>query len=158
EPALTADLPSKRRLRARASRGLSHRARRADRAAARGYLEGVAEGGEVLAGVIILVGELRNAEVVRPRFLTLVDARIEIDEMPARLAGGLHDQLDIALAVEGAGVADIAVVVDQMNDIGGLAPAHALEVNAERGADRAAGDIERKRGGLDPIRAGFFLA
>src|SRR2546421_7226317 len=87
EPALTADFPSKRRLRARASRGLSHRARRADRAAARGHFEGVAEGGEVLARVIILVGELRNAEVVRPRFLTFVDAWIEIDEMPAWLAG-----------------------------------------------------------------------
>src|SRR5438874_3382193 len=45
-----------------------------------------------------------------------------------------------------------------MNDVGGFAPAHALEVNAERGADRAAGNIERKRGGFDPIRAGFFLA
>ena len=78
--------------------------------------------------------------------------------MPARIAGGLHDQLDIALAVEGAGIADIAVVVDQVDDIGGLAPAHALEVDAERGADRAARDIEREGRRLDPIRAGLLLA
>src|SRR5229473_2568527 len=39
-----------------------------------------------------------------------VDSRIEVDEMPAGLAGGLHDQLDVALAVEGTGIADIVVV------------------------------------------------
>src|SRR5438128_9358908 len=91
---------------------LSHRTRRADRAAARGHLEGEAESRQVFARMVFGKGELRDAEVVRPRLLALVNARIEIDEMPARIAGSLHDQLDIALAVEGAGIADIAVVVD----------------------------------------------
>src|SRR5690348_1702813 len=76
------------------------------------HLEGEMEGGQVFAGVVGRIGELRDAEIVRPRFVALVDAGIEIDEMPAGLASRLHDQLDIALAVESAGIADVIVVVD----------------------------------------------
>src|SRR3954447_26531198 len=64
----------------------------------------------VLARMVVVPGELRDAEIVRPRLLTFVDARIEIDEVPAGLAGRLQDHLDIALAVEATGVADIGVI------------------------------------------------
>ena len=59
--------------------------------------------------MVVRIGELREAVIVRPRLLALVDAGIEIDEVPARLAGRLHDDLDVALAVEGAGVAAVAL-------------------------------------------------
>jgi hypothetical protein len=57
------------------------------------------------------------------------------------LADGLHDQLNIALAVEGAGVADVAVVVDYVHDVGGLAPANPLEVNTERAGRVVLADV-----------------
>src|SRR5262249_22028269 len=106
--------------------------------------------------MIVVPGELRNAEIVRPRLLAFVDAGIEIDEVPAGLAGRLHDHLDVALAVEAAAVADIGVVVDDMHDVGGLGPARALQVNAKLGAGGSAPDIERQRGRLDPERAGLL--
>src|SRR5262245_65202344 len=81
--------------------------------------------------MVVVPGELRDAEIVRPRLLALVDARIEIDEVPAGLAGRLHDHLDVALAVEAAGIADIGVVVDDMHDVGGLGPARALQLMAK---------------------------
>src|SRR5205807_7313265 len=95
-------------------------------------------GGQILARMVLRIGQLGNAEVVRPRLSTLVDAGVEIDEMPTRRAGRLDRDLDIALAVEGAGIADIAVVVDQMVDVGGLGPADALEMHREGGAHRPA--------------------
>src|SRR6516225_6972971 len=107
------------------------------------YLEGIAKRRQILARMVGGIGQLRDTEVVRPRLAALVDAGIEVDEMPAGLAGGLHDQLNIALAVEGAGVADVAVIVDHVHDVGGLAPADPLEVNTERGADRTAAYVQR---------------
>src|SRR5216683_4923560 len=98
-----------------------------------GHFEREVERRQILAWMILRIGELRDAEVVGPRLGAFVDAWIEIDEMPAGLAGGLHDKLHIALAVEGARIADIVVVVDQMVDVGGLGPAHALEMKPERG-------------------------
>src|SRR5215470_3092325 len=110
----------------------------------------------VLARVVVVPGELRDAEVVRARLLALVDAGVEIDEVPAGLAGCLHDHLDVALAVEAASVADIGVVVDHMHDVGSLGPARALQVNAKLGAGWPAPDVERQRGGFDPERAGLL--
>src|SRR5215469_4137556 len=107
------------------------------------HLERIVEGRHILAWVVLRIGELRDAEIVRPRFVALVDARIEIDEMPAGLASRLHDQLDVALAVEGAGIADVIVVVDHVNDVGGLAPTYALEMQAEGGAGRPVSNIDR---------------
>src|SRR3954452_6709413 len=83
-----------------------------------GHLEGETEARQVFARMIVGEGELRQAVIVRPRLLALVDRGIEIDEMPARLAGGLHDDLDVALAVEAAGIARDRVVVDQRVDVG----------------------------------------
>src|SRR4029450_7862905 len=113
------------------------------------HLEREAERRVVLAGVVVVPGELWDAEIVRPRFLALVDAGIEIDEVPAGLAARLHDHLDVALAVEAAGIADIGVVVDHVHDVGGLGPARTLQVNAEVGAGRAAPDVEGGGGGLE---------
>src|SRR5215467_4604750 len=120
------------------------------------HLERKPERRIVLARVVVVPGELRDAEVVRARLLALVDAGIEIDEVPAGLAGRLHDHLDVALAVEAAGVADIGVVVDHMHDVGSLGPARALEVDAKLAAGGPAPDIERQRRGLDPERAGLL--
>src|SRR5262249_45536342 len=98
---------------------------------ARRHLEGEAEARQVLARVIVREGELRQPVVVGPRLLALVDRRVEVDEVPAGLAGRLHDDLDVALAVEAAGIARDRVVVDQRVDVGGLAPAAALDVHPE---------------------------
>src|SRR5262245_11634223 len=116
----------------------------------RRHLEGEAERGIVLARMVVVPGELRDAEIVRPCLLALVNTRIEIDEVPAGLAGRLHDDLDVALAVEATGVADIGVVIDHVHDVGGLGPARALQVNAKFGARGPAPDVERQGGRLDP--------
>ena len=47
-------------------------------------------------------------------------------------------------AVERAGIPDVAVVIDHVDDVGRFAPADALQMNSKRGADWAAADIERK--------------
>src|SRR5262249_38289185 len=70
-----------------------------------GHLEGKAEARQILAGMIIRIAELRDAKVQRPRFLALVDGGIEVDEVPARLTARLEEDLHVALAVKGAGVA-----------------------------------------------------
>src|SRR5271154_880973 len=100
--------------------------------------------------MVPLGGELRQAVIDWSGLLALVDCRIEIDEVPAGLAGGLHEDLHIALAVEAAGIAGVAVVVDHGVDISGFAPAHALEMYPERSLDRPAGNIERQRRRRDP--------
>ena len=115
-------------------------------AAFRRHLEGVVEPGQVFARMILRIRELWNAEIVRARLGALVDTRVEIDEVPARRAGRFQENLHIAPTVEGAGIADITVVVDDVIDVRCLGPADALEVNHERGPDRPAGDIERQRG------------
>src|SRR5262249_47180289 len=113
---------------------------------------------QILAGMVVGVGELRNLEVQRPGFLAFVDRRVEIDEMPARLTGRLEKDLDVALAVERAGVADVVVVVDDRVDVGGRGPAHALEMNLERGAGRPTPDVERKRARRDPMLRDLFAS
>src|SRR5215470_13909465 len=122
----------------------------------RRHLKDEAERGIVLARMVVVPSELRDAEIVRPCLLALVNAGIEIDEVPAGLAGRLHDHLDVALAVEAAGVADIGVIVDHVHDVGGLGPARALQVNTKLGAGWSAPDLERQSGRLDPERAGLL--
>src|SRR6185369_13069310 len=75
---------------------------------------------------------------------------------PARFAGRLHDQLDVTLAVERAGVANVAVVVDHVDDVGRLAPANALQMNSKRGADWATADVEWQCRRLDPEVSGLL--
>jgi hypothetical protein len=61
-----------------------------DRATAfRCHLEGEMECRQILAGMILSIGELRHAEVVGSDLFALVDAGIEIDEVPAGLPGRL---------------------------------------------------------------------
>src|SRR6516165_10560485 len=100
--------------------------------------------------MVLLGGELWQAVIDWPRLFALVDRRIEIDEVPAGLAGSLHEDLDIALTVEAAGIVTVAIVVHHCVDIGGFAPAHAFKMNLERGLDRPAGDTERQRGRRNP--------
>src|SRR5271168_682284 len=90
--------------------------------------------------MVLLGGELRQAVIDWSGLLAFVDCWIEIDEVPAGLAGGVHEDLDIALAVEAAGIAAVAVVVDHRVDVGGFAPAHTFEMNLERSLDRPAGE------------------
>src|SRR5579862_8816599 len=111
------------------------------------------EGGQVLARMIVRVGQLRGRIVVGSAFGAFVNARIEIDEMPAGIAGGLEKYLHVALAVEAAGVADVTVVVHYMIDIGGLGPSDAFEVNGKRRSDASPRHIERERLGDDQERA-----
>src|SRR5262249_36935230 len=87
-----------------------------------------------------------------------VDRRIEVYEMPAGVARRVERDPDIPLAVEGAGVADIAVVVDDGVDVRRLGPADPLQMYGKRRAGRTALDIERKRGGLDPEASSLLLA
>src|SRR5262249_39929906 len=70
----------------------------------------------------------------------------------------LQPDPDIALAVKGAGIADIAVVVDDSVDVRRLGPADPLQMYGKRRAGRTALDIERKRGGLDPEASGLLPA
>src|SRR5262249_40540466 len=100
--------------------------------AGRRDLEGETEPWQILAGVVIRIGQLRDLEVQRPGFLGVVDGGVEIDEVPPRLTGRLEEDLDVALAIEGAGIADIVVVVVDRVDVGRLGPAHALQMNLER--------------------------
>src|SRR5260370_25597754 len=121
------------------------------------HLEGEAEARQVLAWVVGRVSKLWDQKVPRPLLFAAVDRGIEIDEMPAEIARRLQRDLDIALAVEGAGVADIAVVVNDSVDIRGLGPAGAFQMHGEGRAGRAALDIERQRGGLDPQTSRLVL-
>src|SRR5215204_2666368 len=89
------------------------------------------------------IRQLRDTEIVRPDLGAFIDAGVEIDEMPSGFAGGLHDQLNVALAVERAGVPDIAVVIDYMDNVGSFAPADSLQMNSERRAGRAVGLIQK---------------
>src|SRR5262249_45497332 len=73
--------------------------------AGRRHLEGKVEDRQVFARMVLVAGQLRQAVVDRPRLLALVDRRIKIDVVPAGLAGRLHDDLDVALAVEAACIA-----------------------------------------------------
>src|SRR5580692_12029978 len=80
----------------------------------RRHLEGEVERRQILAGVVLVIGELRDEEVPRPRLHALVDAGIEIDVVPARRAGCLDDDFDIALAVERADITGVVVVIHHM--------------------------------------------
>src|SRR5215471_388408 len=120
-------------------------------------LEGEAEVRQVLAGVVRHVGQLRDHEVSRPLLFTTVDRGIEVNEVPAGVAGRLQRDLDIALAVERADVADIAVVVDDSVNIRGLGPADTFQMHSERRSRWTVPDIERKRGRLDPKAAHLLL-
>src|SRR5262249_47446091 len=106
--------------------------------------------------MVVREGELRDAEIVRPRLGAFVDARIEVDIVHPGRAGGLHENLYIALAVEGADISRVVVVVDNMVDVGGLRPAAALEMDRESGAGRSARDIDGQRRWLDPVATEFF--
>src|SRR5262249_58515951 len=94
--------------------------------------------------MVVRIGELWQAVIVRSRFLALVDRGIEVDEVPAWFTRCLHDDLDIALAVESAGVAADGVVIDDGVDVGGLGPADAFQAGPRGGARRATRDLERQ--------------
>jgi len=121
------------------------------------HLKGEAEAWQILTGMIGRVSELRDEKVPWPLLLAAVDRRIKVDEVPGWIARRLQRDLDIALAVEGAGVPDIAVIEDDGVDIRGLGPADTFQMQGEGRTGRAALDIHRKRGGLDPEAARLLL-
>src|SRR5262249_20103384 len=82
-------------------------------------LKGKAEDWQVFARMILVARQLRQAVVDRPRLLALVDRRIKVDVVPAGFPGRLHEDLNIALAVEAAGITAVAIVVDDRVDVGG---------------------------------------
>ena len=92
---------------------------------------------QILAVMICGVGQLRNAEIVWPVFLALVDGGIDIDEMPAGRARAIEKHLDVSLAVNAAGVADVVVVIDDGVDVGRLGPADALQMHGNGRSRRA---------------------
>ena len=96
------------------------------------------------------VSELRDQKIPRPLLFAAVNRRIKVDEMPAGIARRQQGDLDIALAVEGADVADVAVIVDDGINIRGFGPADALQVQGEGRTGRALLDTERERGGFYP--------
>src|SRR5258706_9211125 len=98
----------------------------------RRHLEGEVEGRKILARMIVSVSQLRDAEIVRPGLNAFVDSGVEIDEVHARRAGRFHENLDIALAVEGTDVARVVVVVDHVIDIGGILTSSAPDGDSER--------------------------
>jgi len=120
-------------------------------------LEGEAEVRQVFTGMIGGVSQLRDEKIPRLLLFAAVNRRVKVDEMPAGVARRAQGDRDIALAVERAGVADIAVVVDNGVDIRGLSPADALQMHRERCAGRAPLDIERKHGRLDPEASRLLL-
>ena len=71
---------------------------------------------QILTGVIVRIGKLRHAEIIRSGLLAFVDAGIEIDKVPAGLSGCLHDDFDVALAVEGAYIATRRIARPQAQD------------------------------------------
>src|SRR5215470_6514656 len=82
------------------------------------HFESEVEGRQVLARMVVREGELRDAEIVGPRLGALVDAGVEIDVVHAGRPGCTHDDLDIALAVEGADIAGVIVVVNDVVEVG----------------------------------------
>ena len=101
--------------------------------------------------MIIGVRELRNAKIQWPRFLALIDCGIEVDEVPAGLAGRFKQNFHVALAVKGARVADVAVVIDHRVNVSGLGPAHALQVELEGSTCRPSAHVERQCAWRDPM-------
>src|SRR5262249_12066304 len=120
-------------------------------------LEGEAEARQVFARMVVGIGELRDFEVLRPRFLALVDRRIKVDEMPARLNGPLEEDFDVTLAIKRESIADVIVVIDDRVDVGGFRPADALQMDLECGTRRASADVERERVRGDPMHCGLLL-
>src|SRR5260370_12294485 len=108
---------------------------------ARRHLESEVEGGQILARVVVREGELRDAEIVWPRLGAFVDAGVEIDVVHAGRAGCPHDDRNIALAVEGANIAGVVVVVDDVVEVGGLGPADAFEMDREGRPGGAPGPV-----------------
>ena len=74
----------------------------ATRRSTRDNFEGEAKDGQILTRMIVDCGQLRQTIVVRPTFGAFVDGGVEIDEMQTWGAGCLHNDLNIALAIEGA--------------------------------------------------------
>src|SRR5690242_19161706 len=96
------------------------------------------------------VSQLRDQKIPWPLLVAAVDRGVEVDEMPAGVARREQRDFDIALAIERADIADIAVVVDHGVDIRGLGPADTLQMNGEGRAGRAVLEVQMKRGRLDP--------
>ncbi len=97
-------------------------------------------------------GELRDAAVQRPRLDSFVDARVQVDVVPARRPQYAEDDLRVAAGVEAAGVARIGVVVGDVVDVGGLGPADPDQLDHDLGARRTAVRLQRLHRRLDGER------
>lgn len=114
------------------------------------------ENGQVFARMIVCIAELRDTKIQGPRFLALVDRWIEIDEMQAGLAGRVEQNFHVALAVKGAAVADVVVVVRPPRRYWrSRSSPPSLQVDHEEGARRSSARVKRQRTWCDPAHRRF---
>ena len=102
-----------------------------------GHFEREAQCGDVISRMIVGVGELRKTIELLASFRSLVNSRIEVDEVHARRTCGREVDDDVTAAVEAAGVAHVRVVVRGDVDVVVVRPADALQVNRHRRARRS---------------------
>ena len=82
-----------------------------------------------------LIGQLRYTEIVGLAHIrTLVDAGVQINIMPARLASRRKIDCYISLAIETASIAHVGIVINQGVNVGCLSPAHPFEMDSYGGA------------------------
>src|SRR5690606_24094841 len=127
------------------------------------HLEREGERRQLLARVVDVVehGQLQERGVgVRRRGsagrydLALVDGRVDGDEVRAYTARRLEEHGDVALAVEPAAVANVAVVDQDRVDVGGLRPADALQRDRDIAARLNDLGLDQRHAGGDHVYDG----
>src|SRR5579862_4076284 len=95
----------------------------------RGDLEGKPQCGNLVARMVVLVGELRKAIELLVGLGPLVNGGVEVDEVDAGqpCRGEVDDH--VALAIEAARVSHVGVVVGRDVDVVEIRPSDALQVD-----------------------------
>src|SRR4030095_10404096 len=117
------------------------------------HFEGEAERGDLVAWVIVGVGQLRLAiQQLCFGWRPLIDAWRQMDDVHAWRAARREIDDDIALAVEAAHVAHIRVVIRGDVDVVVFGPADALQMNRYSRANRTRGRRDADDARLDRER------